>query len=76
MIGDDAQRAWDTIAENKIRTAYEEGFFDNLPGLGQPIEDLGALGDPHWWIREKLKREQLRADAFDLSSLGLVPRTT
>jgi hypothetical protein len=27
----------ETIAENRIRAALDEGFFDNLPGRGKPL---------------------------------------
>jgi len=27
----------DTLAENRIRAAQEEGFFSNLPGHGKPL---------------------------------------
>lgn len=27
----------ETIAENRIRAAQDEGFFDNLPGRGKPL---------------------------------------
>ena len=33
----------ETIAENRIRAALEEGFFDNLPGKGKPLN----LDDDH-----------------------------
>ena len=26
------------IADDKIKKAYEEGEFDNLPGFGKPLE--------------------------------------
>jgi hypothetical protein len=47
------------VAENKIRAAIEAGEFDNLSGLGQPAAIFDEPYDPHWWIRRKLKREQL-----------------
>ena len=28
----------DTLAENRIRAAQEEGFFSNLPGRGKPLD--------------------------------------
>jgi len=28
----------DTLAENRIRAAQEEGFFSNLPGHGKPLD--------------------------------------
>ena len=47
------------IADAKIQAAIDEGQFDNLPGLGKPLPLLDEAYDPGWWIRRKLKREQL-----------------
>jgi hypothetical protein len=52
-------RAIRIIAENKVRTAMEAGEFDDLPGLGRPAAIFDEPYDPHWWIRRKLRREQL-----------------
>jgi hypothetical protein len=54
-----SDRATQIIADNKIRAAIEAGEFDNLPGLGQPAAIFDEPYDPHWWIRRKLRREQL-----------------
>jgi hypothetical protein len=48
-----------TWVERQIREASERGEFDNLPGAGKPIPDLDRPHDELWWIREKLRREQL-----------------
>jgi hypothetical protein len=56
-----SDRAIQVIAENKIRAAIAAGEFDHLPGLGQPAAIFDEPYDPHWWIRRKLKREQLTA---------------
>jgi hypothetical protein len=53
-------RALQIIADNKIRAAIQAGEFDNLPGFGQPSAIIDEPYDPHWWIRRKLQREQLR----------------
>jgi hypothetical protein len=50
---------WESWVERKIREAQEEGEFDNLPGMGKPIPDLGKPLDELWWVKDKLKREQL-----------------
>jgi hypothetical protein len=52
-------RAIQIIADNKIRAAIDAGEFDNLPGLGQPGAIFDEPYDPHWWLRRKLRREQL-----------------
>jgi hypothetical protein len=50
---------WESFAERKIREAQESGAFDRLPGLGQPIEGIDEPLDENWWVRKKLKSEQL-----------------
>jgi hypothetical protein len=48
-----------TWVERQIREATERGEFDNLPGAGKPIEDLDRPHDELWWVRQKLRRENL-----------------
>jgi DnaJ-like protein len=48
-----------TWVERRIREATERGEFDNLPGAGKPIADLDEPHDELWWIKRKLRREQL-----------------
>ena len=48
-----------TWVERQIREATERGEFDNLPGAGKPIADLDKPHDELWWIKQKLRREQL-----------------
>ncbi|HEX8133931.1 MAG TPA: DUF1992 domain-containing protein [Actinomycetes bacterium] len=48
-----------TWVEHKIREAAERGAFDNLPGAGKPIPDLDKPRDELWWIRRKLRDEEL-----------------
>ena len=50
------------IADNRIRAAMEQGEFEHLEGAGQPLRDLDGQGDPDWWLKQKLQREQLTAD--------------
>jgi hypothetical protein len=45
--------------EIQIQQAIRRGDFDNLPGAGKPIEDLGTTYDPDWWIRKKIERENI-----------------
>ncbi len=35
------------------------GEFDRLPGHGRPIEGLDAPHDELWWVKDKLRREQV-----------------
>lgn len=36
------------------------GDFEDLPGLGKPIEGLEGRHDPDWWLRKLVDREQIR----------------
>jgi predicted RNase H-like nuclease len=45
--------------EQQLRIAMERGDFDDLPGAGKPIEDLGSVHDPDWWVKKLVEREQL-----------------
>ena len=44
--------------EISIQQAIRRGEFDNLPGAGKPIQNLGTY-DPDWWIRQKIEREKI-----------------
>ena len=35
------------------------GEFDDLPGKGKPIQDLGSQHDPDWWLKKLIEREQI-----------------
>jgi hypothetical protein len=48
-----------TWVERRIREAAERGEFDNLPGAGKPIADLDKPHDELWWVKDKLRRENL-----------------
>ncbi len=54
-----SSRATQLVAENSIREAIEEGKFDNLAGLGQPIADIDEPYDPDWWVKKWIRREQV-----------------
>ncbi|MGI8718223.1 MAG: DUF1992 domain-containing protein, partial [Lapillicoccus sp.] len=43
----------------QIREAQERGEFDNLPGAGKPLPDLGDPNDESWWVRRMIERENL-----------------
>lgn len=51
-------RIVETIAENRIRQAQEEGAFDDLPGLGKPIPDIDEPYDPLWWVKQWMRRNR------------------
>ena len=60
-----SERAMQAVAENKLLAAIEAGEFDNLPGLGKPSPLIDEPYDPWWWIRRKLRQENLPADPRD-----------
>lgn len=45
--------------EQQLRIAQERGDFDDLPGMGKPIEGLGVEHDPDWWVKKLIEREQV-----------------
>ncbi len=49
---------YESWVDRQIREAAERGAFDNLPGAGKPL-DLDP--DEDWWIKAKIKRENLEA---------------
>ncbi|MGN6253240.1 MAG: DUF1992 domain-containing protein [Marmoricola sp.] len=50
------QASW---VDQQIRIAMERGDFDNLPGAGKPLKDLGSQHDPDWWLKKLIEREQV-----------------
>ena len=51
--------SWESWIEGQIRVSMERGEFDDLPGKGKPIPDLDKPLDDMWWVREKLRREEV-----------------
>ena len=54
-----AGKSWESWREELIRLAREEGAFDNLPGAGKPLADLGESYDPDWWVKKLVQREKV-----------------
>lgn len=50
------QASWVDV---QVQQAIERGEFDNLPGHGKPIADLGSGHDPDWWIKKLVERENI-----------------
>ncbi len=50
---------WEPWIEAQIRVAKEQGAFDNLPGAGKPLPNLGQEYDPLWWVKQLIQREQV-----------------
>lgn len=57
---------FETIAERRIREGREQGLFDDLPGKGRPIPDLGTERKPGWWAARVIKAERSMARAEEL----------
>ena len=56
-----ASESWESFTERQIRQAQEAGAFSRLPGFGQPIPGIDQPLDENWWLRQKLRDEQLSA---------------
>jgi hypothetical protein len=50
---------WESWVEKQIREGIERGEFDDLPGAGKPLTDVGDHHDDLWWVKQKLKREEV-----------------
>jgi hypothetical protein len=48
-----------TWVDLQIQRAIERGEFDDLPGAGKPIPDLGTEHDPDWWLKRLIEREKI-----------------
>ena len=42
-----------------IQQAMARGEFDDLPGTGKPLTDLGSSHDRDWWLKKLIEREQI-----------------
>jgi hypothetical protein len=51
--------SWESWTERQIREGIERGEFADLPGAGKPLDDLLEHHDEDWWLKAKLRREQL-----------------
>lgn len=50
------QQTW---VDQQVQQAIRRGDFDDLPGAGKPLKDLGVEHDPDWWIKKLVERERL-----------------
>ncbi|MDQ8730541.1 DUF1992 domain-containing protein [Bradyrhizobium sp. LHD-71] len=66
--------SWETWIDAQIRVATEEGAFDNLPGAGKPLANLGQEHDPLWWVKQFVQREQISILPPSLELLRKVER--
>ena len=51
--------SWETWIDRQIRVGMESGAFDDLPGHGKPVPDLHGPRDEMWWVRDKVRRENV-----------------
>lgn len=51
--------SFETWIDRQIREATERGEFDDLPGAGKPIADVDKPYDELWWIKRKMRRENI-----------------
>jgi hypothetical protein len=51
--------SFESWIDRQIRQATERGEFDELPGAGAPLADLDKPYDEMWWVKRKLRDEQL-----------------
>lgn len=61
MVDRLATESWEDFTERRIRQAQTDGAFDDLPGIGQPIPGIDDPLDENWWLKQKLRNEQLSA---------------
>ena len=69
--------SWQSWIERQIREGQQGGIFDDLDGQGRPIDGLETIHDEFWWVKAKLRDEDInylpptiavraeRADAID-----------
>ncbi|WP_171162465.1 DUF1992 domain-containing protein [Streptomyces sp. I05A-00742] len=50
---------FETWADRQIREAEARGAFADLPGFGKPLPGLDRPYDDMWWVKEKMRRENL-----------------
>ncbi|MEJ7795078.1 MAG: DUF1992 domain-containing protein [Nocardioides sp.] len=50
------QQTW---VDLQIQRAMDRGDFNDLPGAGKPIENLGSEHDPDWWLKQLIERERI-----------------
>ncbi len=51
--------SWQSWIDQQIEQGRARGDFDGLPGHGKPIEGLEQPRDEMWWVRDKLRRENV-----------------
>ena len=55
---------YESVVEQRIRDAQDEGKFDGLRGAGKPLRGLNRPDDENWWLRSYLEREGIPNDVL------------
>ena len=50
---------YETWIDRQVREAMDRGEFDNLPGAGKPLRGIDDPYDEMWWVKDKLRRENV-----------------
>ena len=53
--------SWESWVERQIQDGQRAGAFDALPGHGRPLDGLDTAHDELWWVKAKLRDEQINA---------------
>ena len=51
--------SWQSWIERQIHDAQQDGAFDDLHGHGRPIDGLDNVHDEMWWVKAKLRAEDI-----------------
>lgn len=51
--------SFESWIDRAIADGVAKGKFDDLPGHGQPLPDIDRPHDDLWWVKDKLKREEV-----------------
>ena len=51
--------SWQSWVERQIDEARQGGAFDDLDGHGHPIDGISTVHDEMWWIKAKLRDEDI-----------------
>ena len=57
---------WDQLIEKRIKTAQDQGKFDNLKGEGKPLPDDGSQPGERWAANHLLKQAGVLPDWLEL----------
>ncbi len=53
-----------TWVDKLIREAQERGEFDDLPGSGKPLPGIDGPLEEDWWVKQKVRSEELPTEAL------------